>query len=357
MFTRSTRRTGIHCLRYTIVIWLALAGACRGAVEPPAQSPEGPGGASYKHAEVSFGGYGEGGERFVVFKPAGPVPSRAPVVVFCHGWGAVDPAIYGAWIEHIVRRGNIVVFPRYQAGLRTRPTEMTPNAILSVKRALELLGKEKGPEPDLEKFAVVGHSLGAVIAANIARDAAGSGLPRVRALMVVEPGDSNNSKMGGSLVPSILGDYATVPGEMLVLVLVGEDDRVVRDAAAKRIFYGMSSVGEASKDFVVVRSDAHGMPALWADHRSPAAFNAEYHDAEAAESGRAGRLIEGIGTGERGVDALDYYGYWKLFDALCDLSFYGENREAALGGGPAQRFMGKWSDGVAVKELVVTDKP
>ena len=58
-----------------------------------------------------------------------------------------------------------------------------------------------------------------------------------------------------------------------------------------------------------------------------------------------------------GVNALDYYGTWKLFDALTDAAFYGKNREYALGNTPQQRFMGFWSDGKAIKELVVTDNP
>jgi len=33
------------------------------------------------------------------------------------------------------------------------------------------------------------------------------------------------------------------------------------------------------------------------------------------------------------------------------------NREYALGDTPEQRFMGNWSDGTAVKELMVTDTP
>ena len=57
------------------------------------------------------------------------------------------------------------------------------------------------------------------------------------------------------------------------------------------------------------------------------------------------------------VNAMDFYGTWKLFDALCDAAFYGKNREYALGNTPQQRFMGLWSDGVPVKELKVTDKP
>jgi hypothetical protein len=57
------------------------------------------------------------------------------------------------------------------------------------------------------------------------------------------------------------------------------------------------------------------------------------------------------------VNALDYYGTWKLFDGLIDAAFTGKNRDYALGNTPQQRFMGVWSDGVPVKELKVTDKP
>ena len=57
------------------------------------------------------------------------------------------------------------------------------------------------------------------------------------------------------------------------------------------------------------------------------------------------------------VNAMDFYGTWKLFDALTDAAFNGRNREYALGNTPQQRFMGLWSDGVPVKELKVTDKP
>jgi hypothetical protein len=45
------------------------------------------------------------------------------------------------------------------------------------------------------------------------------------------------------------------------------------------------------------------------------------------------------------VNALDYFGTWKLFDALEESAFYGRNREYALGNTPQQRYMGKWSDG------------
>jgi hypothetical protein len=43
--------------------------------------------------------------------------------------------------------------------------------------------------------------------------------------------------------------------------------------------------------------------------------------------------------------------------APIDAAFYGSNRNYALGNTLEQRFMGVWCDGVAVKELMVTDHP
>ena len=57
------------------------------------------------------------------------------------------------------------------------------------------------------------------------------------------------------------------------------------------------------------------------------------------------------------VDGMDYYSTWKLFDALMDYSFYGTNKEYCFDNTPEQRFMGFWSDGTPVAELLVTDSP
>lgn len=53
------------------------------------------------------------------------------------------------------------------------------------------------------------------------------------------------------------------------------------------------------------------------------------------------------------VNALDYYGLWKLFDGLTDAAWYGKSRRYALGNTAEMRFMGRWSDGVPVKEIKV----
>src|SRR5712671_3416242 len=81
--------------------------------EQPAQALHGPGGREYTHQVVTKAHFGEGSHEYGLYEPDQPRPASAPLIVFFHGWGATNPAIYGAWIEHLVRRGNIVVFPRY----------------------------------------------------------------------------------------------------------------------------------------------------------------------------------------------------------------------------------------------------
>ncbi len=57
------------------------------------------------------------------------------------------------------------------------------------------------------------------------------------------------------------------------------------------------------------------------------------------------------------IDALDWYGTWKLFDGLTDAAFYNRNRQYALGATPEQTGMGQWSDGTPVKPIKVLKQP
>jgi pimeloyl-ACP methyl ester carboxylesterase len=279
----------------------------------------------------------------------------------------MNPMYYGAWLDHLVKRGNIVIYPRYQGSVLTPIKDFTPNTLHAVKDAIERLTNEPGHvRADFSKFATVGHSLGGVLAASVAALASEEKLPRVSAVMAVEPGITE---------PPInvpLADLKKLPPETLLLAIAGDQDTLVRDTDAKRIYYESTRISADNKDFITMVSDSHGRPALQASHRAPTAHDKGYDNGEGvvgvpAESNRGGGLptrpidVPQIQRRERletmMVNALDFYGTWKLFDALCDAAFYGKNREYALGNTPQQRFMGVWSDGTPVKELKVTDKP
>lgn len=340
--------------------------AALAAPTPPAQPATGPGGADYTFTRVAQHATGDGGEDVTIFWPEQPAPTGPlPVVVFTHGWGAVKPEHYLAWIHHLVRRGTIVLYPRYQADLRAKPDTFTPNAVAGVRRGLDWLAQHKDrPQPDLTRLATVGHSAGGVLAANLAIALPAAGLPAPKAVMSVEPGITR-AKNGDPLLP--LSDLAKIAPTTLLLVVTGEDDGLVADRDARRILEESTAVPAANKDWLELRSDDHGEPALEATHRAPAAPLPGYEPPQRREprgfirKRMAERAKERLA--EKGLDlsassqepavtdALDYYGTWKLFDALSAAAFEGKWRDIALGGGPAQLDMGKWSDGTPVQPL------
>ena len=354
------RRIFVPALLNLTLIFLLPASAAAQTITPPSQPASGPGGKQYVHASVTKNRYGTGGQEYWIYEPDSPRPHTAPVIVFLHGWGGMNPLYYGAWLDHLVKRGNIVIYPRYQSNLLTPIKDFLPNTLAAVKDAVHRLQTERGHvTPDFSKFATVGHSLGGVLAANVAALANESKLPRVRAVMSVEPGITQ------SPINVPLADLKKIPAETLLLAVAGDADTLVRDADAKRIYYESTRVPAQNKDFIILVSDSHGEPALQASHRAPTALNKDYDSgegvggapSEVADSIGDARLSRRVRPETMMVNALDYYGTWKLFDALTDAAFNGKNREYALGNTPQQRFMGVWSDGVPVKELKVTDKP
>jgi len=202
--------------------------------------------------------------------------------------------------------------------------------------------------------------MGAAIAPCLAAIAAQNGLPHFSAIMPVEPG---KGVIGMPQFHMDMADLSQISADTLLLVVVGQDDKLAREETAKEIFANATKVAPSNKNYVTLMSDNHGTPALVADHFAPAAPGggvaaAEPTRPEGNPSPMRERFAERFHKGpeeyaSKMVNALDYYGTWKLLDALTDAAFYKRNREYALGDTPQQRFMGLWSDGVPVKELRV----
>src|SRR5262245_6244681 len=92
------------------IVALLLLSALGADAAPPANEAR-----EYPHKTVRRKEFGSGARSYWLYEPADPAPAKAPVVVLNHGWLAVNPGAYGAWIEHLVRSGKVVIFPRYQA--------------------------------------------------------------------------------------------------------------------------------------------------------------------------------------------------------------------------------------------------
>ncbi|PSR01578.1 MAG: hypothetical protein BRD50_08495 [Bacteroidetes bacterium SW_11_45_7] len=202
-----------------LLFWACLS-SCNASddIYGPAQPGKGPGGSDYQHAKVRITDRAEGANGYWVFQPANPTPDSADVVVMNHGWGAYNPASYGGWIRHIVRKGSIVIYTRYQYSMATLPRYFNQNA---------------------ETEITASH------------------------------------------------------GEILSVF-----DRY---------------------------NSGHGNPVIW----------------------RARWASQ--------TNAVDYFCYWKLFDALKACALAAHYCNYAFGNTEEQRYMGQWSDGTPVKELTVLD--
>ncbi|MEW6379780.1 MAG: alpha/beta hydrolase fold domain-containing protein [bacterium] len=374
-------RTLRNHLLFILLLFVMITSATAQAVTPPPQPSSGPGGRDYAHSRITSSVHGYGDLKYYLYEPAGPKPETAPLIVFTHGWGGINPSLsYGAWIKHLVRRGNIVVYPVYQsAASMLNGSRYTSNCVNAVLDAIQVLESEGHVQPDLDRFATVGHSVGGVLAANIAAVALKSGLPAPRAVMSVQPGNT-------PMPP--LERLSAIPSDALLLTLVGDRDKVVGSKDAVKIFTQTPQIPLENKDYVIMVSDSSGTPALTANHFAPTCWapltvsvpvlastgpEADVEDFQlgigdaAPDSAPDSASAQAAGPGNAGADigslmgfgtnALDYYAVWKLFDALTDAAFYGKNREYALGNTPEQRFMGTWSNGKPVKELIVTDDP
>ncbi len=175
---------------------------------------------------------------------------------------------------------------------------------------------------DWARFAVFGYSYGGGNAPLYAATAAANGLPVPRAIFSTVAYD-----------PETTPDLSAIPPETRVLVLVDDDTYGWYDHGARRIWAALTSVPAENRAYVHLVDDFYGIDFLNANHQLAA-------------------------TGAYGIlDALDWYGTWKLGDALLSCTFAGQDCAFAFGDTPEQRFMGYWSDGAPVAEIEVIADP
>ena len=276
----------------------------------PAAQPEfGPGSAIYAHEDVRHTEHGRGAKAYHLYEPSNPSLESAPMVVFLHGLFGTAPMVYGKWIKHITRKGNIVVFPVYQSlfsGIDDRV--FARNAVASIKDAINV----SETKLELDRIAFVGHSAGGFLSVNIAANADSYGIPAPKAIMCVAPGKSPMFR---------LRNLDQIHPNTLLLTLAGDRDIIVGRKDPLSIFNKTPQID--NRNYILVNSDR----GLSANHFAALTI---------------------------GTDNIDYYAYWKLFDALCNAAFYNTDWEYCLGDTPEQRFMGVDRRGNPYNELTVT---
>jgi len=314
---------------------ISASGGSPAGPPPPAQ---GPGSADYLHEKVRFRDFADKPDGYWLFEPAQPTPDTAAIVVFNHGYGAINPMIYGAWIRHLVLQGHIVIYPRYQRNLIfPSPGKFVDNASQAIRDALAKLKEEGRIHPDEAAFFLAGHSYGGTIAANIACRYEELGIPKPRGVLLCAPGT-------GPFKGGLLESYETMPAEAQLLIVLSINDYVVGEELGRKIY--KEATHTPQRNLIRILPDEHGEPALTSEHNESYALDETFDTGlDNVSTQRARRIGK--------TNVADYYGFWKLMDAMMDCSLSGEHCNYAFGNTEEQRYMGMWSDSTEVRRLEV----
>lgn len=306
----------------------------------PGQPLEGPGGAEYKHHTVKFYDAADKADGYWLFEPADPTPVSAEVVVFLHGYGAYNPMVYGKWIKHLVAKGNIVIYPRYQKNLVwPRPFAFPANAAKGIRDALKVLESEGHVKPRLDKVAYFGHSYGGVIATNLATHLKKYRVPAPASMLLAQPGS-------GPFKGARLEDYSNLPQDLQLVIVASEDDYVVGHEFGGLVF--KTAVNTPNRNFVLQRRDtSNPRRYILATHSEPYAFDLDFDNGIRNYTARKVLMVSRL-------NEVDFNCFWKFGDALlASTREEGKYREFAFGNTPQQRHLGHWPDGRPMKPLQV----
>lgn len=291
---------------------------------------------AYVAAGIDFQDYAKKQDGYWLFFPTSPAPDSAHVIVFVHGYGGYNPMIYGKWIKHLVRQGNIVIYPRYQKNLfLPRPDVFAENTAVAIRNAQKVF-KKQDISPIWDELTMVGHSYGGVIIADLAVNFSAYDIPKPKAIMLVSPGTAYFKK-------GRLETYEAIPKDTKLIITVSNNDRVTGDEFG--ILVNETAINTPER--VLYRQFADN----YLDHPISAGHNESYSVDLDFDSGvrnytakRALRISQ--------LNALDYNGYWRLFDALIACQRRGEECDLAFG--KKGFFLGEKEDGTPLSPFQIT---
>jgi len=288
---------------------------------------------------------GEGAGRVYVFLPQSPARSGpVPVVFFHHGWLGMNPVHYGALIDHLVREGNVVIFPVYQSSAATSPQGIVEAAALADRQGVQML-TARGLTPDPARILYFGYSMGAAISLDLALGPNRYGLPAPDALLLLAPGDAP-AVATGPAGRSIIGDVTRLPKTLPIAIMTGAEDTQIGLPTARALMPRLCHAAPGRRVLMVLPGDSHDGLTVHAQHGSPGAPDPRYDFALTDENFPVTLPGQPGFAPSPSLNQLDFYGYWKVADAL--LASFGTGALPALvfgHGTKPQLYLGTWPDG------------
>ncbi len=310
-------------MKYTVSLFLFILLAISSFGQTFQQPPIGPGSATYAHDSVAIFDYAQKQDGYWIFEPESPKPKEANVIVFLHGYGGYNPMIYGQWIKHLVRQGNVIIYPRYQKNMTIpRPKKFSPNVVTAIQDAITQLQKGQHVRPMLHDLCMVGHSYGGTIAADLSVNWESYQIPEPKGVFLCAPGT-------GPFKAGKLASYEAMPKALNLLIFLNEKDYVVGDELGLKIFE--TAIHTPNRNLLMQYTDSENN--IGAGHNETYCVDLNFDSGVRNYTAKRALRISK-------TNAVDYYGYWKLFDALLACTRKGKDCDTAFGNTIKQRSLG-----------------
>lgn len=252
---------------------------------------------SYTVATQSFANPNFPGHEIVIYYPAG-ITSPVPVIFYSHAFGGNDPNNISGFLNFVAKKGYAVVFVPYQTAgnVQQKYTNLLAGFTKAARDYPDII--------DTTKVGFAGHSFGG-----------GASFANAYHFFT-----ELNWGQSGRFIFAMAQWYAynitqtelqSFSADVKLLTVVYEEDKTNDQRMANDIFNTIN-IPASEKDYLRVKADTINGYAYVADHVVP--NNSRF-------------------------DALDYYAYYRLLDAMCDYVFNGNvaGKNVALGGGSADQ--------------------
>lgn len=270
-------------------------------------------------AKVSFASPTYEGKSVDIFYPQG-ITSPKPTLFFSHPYGGESSDYNLGLFEFVAKKGYVIVFAPYPT-LGVSIDDRYNTLWQSFKKA----ATDYPAIIDTKKVGFMGHSFGGGASFGLAYKA------------FTEEGWGEDGRFifamaqwyAYQITPAQLSSF---PANTKLITQVYDDD-VTNDHRMAIDLFKNINIANSEKDFILIKSATINGYNYVADHVLPNSRSA--------------------------YDAYDYYGVYRLLDALIDYSFNGNAaaKNVALGNGSAEQITMPGYNGQTLPPLVVTDTP
>lgn len=279
--------------------------------------------------KLFFTKFGKGNNTYWMLEPEKHADTTL-IVVFLHGHGASNPANYGDWLLHLAEQKLIVVFPKFQTGAFVPDPFAEQDRIQqNIDSAQAYLVKKYGGSSRRIHF--IGHSLGGLLAANIADDYGQNQKYKVSSLTLVQPGHKY-VKIG------TLRSYDHIDSTTRVICVSGSNDRTAGTTFGRYFMSHTPKIPEKNKIHFLLERRQHGSEVIGSTHEEPVC------PSDKLDAGNRNPIIRGADLIGK-TDLADRRCFWKMADALV-----AEPKEVDL-----KRLgdLGFWKDGEPIGSMEV----